>query len=396
MLNANGERALAYVAKVEWVKPIEGADNIELIGIKGWTCIAKIGEFKENDLCVYFEIDSKLPAKEWSAFMEKRNYKVKTMKLGKFGVVSQGLALPLDVFTEKFAAEEDTDVTEILGVTYHNAEDNARKSNKSNKYQSMIDRKPKIFKNKFVKIIMRFELGRKIMFKLFGKKSDNKSFPTHFPHIHKTDEERVENMTWILHNKSPWIVTTKVDGTSSTYILERKHKKNEFYVLSRNIRQFSEDTSNWHNTNTGLSSNVYWDMAKKYKIQEFLQAMLDKHPEWTYVCIQGETAGPGLQGNPHKLKEVKFYGYNFIDSEKGRWNSEESAKLCSEYDIPWVPIISTDYILPDTLEELKTQADGPCEVEGASGLREGYVYRSLDGVTSFKNVSNKYLLSRKE
>lgn len=28
----NIERALAHIEKIEWIKPIEGADNIELIG----------------------------------------------------------------------------------------------------------------------------------------------------------------------------------------------------------------------------------------------------------------------------------------------------------------------------------------------------------------------------
>ena len=64
----DGKRALAHTEKVEWVKPIEGADNIELIGVLGWTCIAKIGEFKEGDICAYIEIDSKVPEKEWSEF----------------------------------------------------------------------------------------------------------------------------------------------------------------------------------------------------------------------------------------------------------------------------------------------------------------------------------------
>ena len=58
----NDKRALAYTTYIDWVKPIEGADSIELGGIGGWTCIAKIGEFKAGDLCVYFEIDSKVPA----------------------------------------------------------------------------------------------------------------------------------------------------------------------------------------------------------------------------------------------------------------------------------------------------------------------------------------------
>ena len=29
------ERALAHVEKIEWIRPIEGADNIELIGVLG-------------------------------------------------------------------------------------------------------------------------------------------------------------------------------------------------------------------------------------------------------------------------------------------------------------------------------------------------------------------------
>ena len=37
------ERALAHIEKVEWVNPIEGADNIELIGILGWVCVANVG-----------------------------------------------------------------------------------------------------------------------------------------------------------------------------------------------------------------------------------------------------------------------------------------------------------------------------------------------------------------
>ena len=46
----DGKRSLAHVEKVAWVKPIEGADNIEVIGVLGWVCIAKIGEFKKGSL----------------------------------------------------------------------------------------------------------------------------------------------------------------------------------------------------------------------------------------------------------------------------------------------------------------------------------------------------------
>ncbi|MBQ6218591.1 MAG: hypothetical protein IJJ47_02555 [Methanosphaera sp.] len=49
----DGKRSLAHVEKISWVKEIEKADNIEQIGVLGWTCISKIGEFKEGDYCVY-------------------------------------------------------------------------------------------------------------------------------------------------------------------------------------------------------------------------------------------------------------------------------------------------------------------------------------------------------
>ena len=47
-------------------------------------------------------------------------------------------------------------------------------------------------------------------------------------------------------------------------------------------------------------------------------------------------------------------------------------------------------------EELKAQADGKVDIEDGEGLREGFVYRSKDGITSFKNVSNQYLLEKGE
>ena len=72
------ERALAHVEKIEWIRPIEGADNIELIGVLGWVCIAKKGEFNVGDMAVYIEIDSKCPeTDERFAFLANKKFKVK-------------------------------------------------------------------------------------------------------------------------------------------------------------------------------------------------------------------------------------------------------------------------------------------------------------------------------
>ena len=175
--------------------------------------------------------------------------------------------------------------------------------------------------------------------------------------------------------------------------MERKGRKKEYWVCSRNIRQLNREQECYH------KDNAYWEANDKYHIQDFLETMLNLHPEWKYVALQGETAGcissgAKIQGDPHKFGELRFFGYNFITSDVGRWNSIDAAKLCSEYGIEWVPIVDDNYILPDDFEDFKLSADGPCEAEGASGAREGYVYRNYDDNTlSFKNVSRQYLLN---
>lgn len=763
------ERKLAHIEQIAWIKPIEGADNIEKVGVLGWVLIARNGEFKVGDKCCFFEIDSKLPEEDWSAFMAAKHYKVKTMKLGKFekdrgGVISQGLALPITSIP-KLADKEwniGDDVTDLLGVKYSVAEDNIRKakSNPDAKYNAMASRHPKLAKKKWFRWLMKRTWGKKLLYFFFGRKKDNEhGFPTKFEFVHKTDETRClvagtkietnygkiriseivnkqkdvlvksinnnnneieykpilqfqkfdpeetiyirykkginsnptnhssgaansivcskdhrlftrngyknakditlddqfmmsfitynddgisalygmllgdsylaidkrlgdcstcrvaftqgeqqldylkekvrlldikanirqeksgytdhkvytvytpvdEHLTqslmedgsivdrkiyitenfckrlnaislafWYLDdgcirhnnddifnpsiefstyaydineiellcktlgryeltptiydgkkngkyigstiklnvkdtdkflgiispyipycmrykttdkyknveyllantiyarteqilpvpiieiksyrklplydievadnhnfiandivnhncealdqeslfkNKEPLIQTTKCDGTSGTFILERlKNKKYEYYVCSRNVRQLTPDQATYHD------DNVYWNAEFKFHIKDFLQKMLELHPEWNYVAIQGEICGPNIQGNPHKLTDLRFLAFNFIDSVDGRWNSINGKILCEQHGIEWVPIVNEEYYLPDDMETLKLQADGECEIPGSSGLREGYVYRSYDGVRSFKNVSRQYLL----
>ena len=161
----NNKRALAYTARCGAIRPIEGADNIDLMAVNGWNVIVKKGEFTEGDLCVYFEIDSKLPARDWSEFMIKKGYKVKTMKLNKFGVVSQGLALPIDSFGIDIADEENIDLTDILEVVYSVEEDNKRKA-EIDKYDKMRQRHLDLFKkNKLVKWLFARQWGRKLLFR---------------------------------------------------------------------------------------------------------------------------------------------------------------------------------------------------------------------------------------
>lgn len=382
------KRALAYTTRVGKIDKIDGADNIELITVLGWRVIAKIGEFKEGDLCVYFEIDSKLPQKEWSEFMAAKGYKVKTMKLSKFGVISQGLALPVSVFDIEIPNEENVDVTDLLGVKYSVEEDNKRKANNdpNAKYKSMASRRPNIFKKRWARWLMKREFGRKLMFFFFGRKKDK---PRGFPaFIKKTDEERVENQPWRIGDGKEYLVTEKLDGTSCTYALERKGRnKFEFYVCSRNVRQKDENQACYHD------HNIYWDLAFKYDIENKLKSYLQENSGAKWVCIQGEGVG-SVQGNSLKLKEDDLYVFNFIDSVNGRWNSVFGKEYVKSWNMKWVPILGTAF-MPSTMEELKQLATGK-SVVNPNVMREGLVYRSLDGSDSFKNVSREYLLKHNQ
>ena len=380
----NGKRALAYITTLDEIKPIENYDRVEHGRVGGWWCIInKNDNMQVGDKVVYFEVDSKVPeSDERFAFLEKRHYKIKTLKMCR--VLSQGLIMPLSAFPELEGKDVNTDVTDLLKITYAEAEDNARKNGNPNaKYESMKARHKKLFKKPWAKWMMKRAWGRKVMFFFFGKKKDNpRGFPTF---ISKTDEERVENQPWRVGDGKTYVCTEKLDGTSCTYALERKGKnKFEFYVCSRNVRQKDETQECYHD------HNIYWDLAFKYDIEKHLKSYLNLKPMCKWVAIQGEGVG-NVQGNPLKLKEDDLYVFNFKDSIVGRWDSVKAKKFVeTNYGMKWVPIIG-EVKMPDTMEELKALADGP-SVVNPDVMREGYVYRSLDGQDSFKNVSNKYLI----
>ena len=130
-------------------------------------------------------------------------------------------------------------------------------------------------------------------------------------------------------------------------------------------------------------------MAKKYAIENHLKKYLVEHPDEKWVCIQGESVG-NVQGNPLQLKEDDLYIFNFITEKLGRFSSLDGREIILDWGMKWVPVLGMDKT-KDTMEEMKEFADGNSEVN-PSVMREGIVYRSLDGQESFKNVSREYLL----
>lgn len=395
----NGKRALAYPVIINEVKEHPNADRLDIAIVGGWQVIVGKGEFKSGDTAMYFEIDSKLPDKfpfNEMDFLKSKHYKIKTQKIR--GSLSQGFIVSLDTLGLKIDSYNhisdnegkkynfETDFTDIIGVTYSDAEDNKRKKDNPNaKYDSMKSRHKKLFCKPYIKWLMKKSWGRKLLFFIFGRKKDK---PRGFPEfISKTDEERIENQPWRLQEGKSWVMTEKLDGTSCTYALKRlKRNKFEFYVCSRNVRQKDENQNCYHD------HNIYWDLAFKYNIETMLKNWLITHLEDEWVAIQGEGVG-SVQGNPLKLKEDDLYVFNFKTSSKGRLPSLQGKDTIEGWGMKWVPVLGI-CTLPHNMEDMKKMADGKSQLN-PEVIREGIVYRSSDGKESFKNVSNEYLLSRK-
>lgn len=396
------QRELAYVVQIDEIRPIEGYDRVEHARVGGWWVIVKKDQFQVGDLAIYIEVDSKVPETEVFEFLAKRNYKVKTLKMCK--VISQGLLMhPYDFDWEiqvdhSIWAPEDGDhgrydlgdfLTEKLGITYADAEDNKRKANSQDKYKLMAQRRPDIFRQGWAKWMMRRDWGKKVMFFFFGKKKDKKNgWPAW---VVKTDEERCQNMPWLFpgNPEEKWIATEKIDGTSTTFTMCGRGKKREFYICSRNVVFDKPDKKCFYET------NVYTEMAEKYNIEEKMSQIMADYPELDYVTIQGETYGEGIQKRDYRMKEHNFMAFNLIFGAKNcppsRFNPVKMTNiLFYKYGIPCVPIVSESFIIPETCEELLVMAEGESIIDG--GMREGLVFRSADGVKSFKAVSNPFLL----
>ncbi len=372
-------RKLAHIEKIEWKRPIEGADRIELVGVLGWQCIAKKDEFNIGDLCVYIEIDSIVDKTNPDfEFLEKRHYKIKTMKMK--GVLSQGIVFPLSILHDDKKHSIGDDVTEILKITQ--IEDEVPKQREVNPLDRLRQVHKKLCKNRVFKWFMKFKWFRKIAFKLLLPKKKPKNFPSW---IIKTDETRLQNMPFVLeeYKGKKMVVTEKLDGTSTSFGLRKeKKRKYEFAVCSRNVRQADINQKCFYD------DNVYHEMAIKYNVREVLQKILERYNATT-VVLQGETIGEAIQKNKYGLKGRDFYAFNLVIDGK-KIDSAVATDIVHAYGIKWVPIITAEFILLPTVDEMLEYANGNsvlCET-----LREGVVIRDHDNTTSFKCISNQFLL----
>ena len=250
----------------------------------------------------------------------------------------------------------------------------------------MMNRHPKLAKSKFGRWCMKHKTAKKILYFILG--GDKKNATKKFPYwVVKTDEERIQNcFNRMKEIDTKWIATEKRDGTSTTMSLKGHGKKQEYVVCSRNVVMTNRKDGSWYDV------NVYTEMSDKYGIENVLKQLLTD--EYEFVTIQGETFGEGIQKRDYGLKEHVFEVFNVIfgykDGTTKRLNPIEMKELLDKYDIPTVPIVDTEYIMPETCEEVLNVCGGEAAIYG--GMREGLVFRSVDGVNSFKAVDNNFLV----
>lgn len=364
-------RKLASVQTVKAIKPIEGADRIEIVQILNWDCVARKGEYRVGDKVIYFEIDSLLPdipafeflkGSSWSQKLNK--YKISTHKFR--NQISQGLVMPIKDLEEidrqihnreecvPIAYTEGTDLTEILGIE---------------KYEPPVSNGP---------------LGDIIH---------------HEWYVPKTDEERIQVCAqdvlpnYVESEQEDWYASIKLDGTSCTVGLF----DDAFLIGGRN---------QWYK-----GPNMYTETVNKYgNIKQKLEDY--KAINGIYVAFQGELCGPGIQSNKLGLKEKEWFVFNAFVSKTGKMDSYVKCdllrmlKLCEEFGLKHVPIISDEckFDFRDTAGDVDKTVDNLLhyvdeikyrdffEDASPNQIAEGVVFRLEDMTNSFKVISNKFLL----
>lgn len=337
-------RKLASIQKIAALDPISGADAIERATVLGWQLVVKKGEFQVGDWCVYCEIDSvlpDLPAFEW---VRTRNPRIRTIRLR--GQISQGICFPTDILPVGFPLIEDTDCTEVLGIT---------------KYEPPIP----------ASLAGLMKAG----------------FPSFVP---KTDETRVQTLQAVLDKYAGerCFITEKLDGSSATFFL----RNGEFGVCSRNMELVEDD------------ANTFWKVAKMLHLKGKMGLLNGNY------ALQGELVGEGIQSNKLKIKGHTVFFFNLFDIDHHAYVSFENFKDCiRKMDLQTVPIILDDMLLPNNIRTLVDLSKRKSLLNSNTWV-EGIVVRSLEektdtelanvlqnrGRLSFKVINPEFLLKYDE
>jgi RNA ligase (TIGR02306 family) len=350
--------SVCYVARINEIKPIPGADNIEQAVVGGWNAIIQKGQYAEGGLVVVTTTDAVIP-QELSDAINVTNYlrkgqRVRTVKLR--GVYSECLIMPLSLLVGRSkvikTAKEGDDMMENLGVY---------------KYEPPIKQ-------------ITLSSGKRIRF------TENEAFRVYYKF------PNVKNVPGIFTEEDNVQITRKLHGTNARYGIVKKTKLSfwdkikkffrladkwihyEFAVGSHNVEKGS-DSQGYYDT------NVWYEVADKYKIKEKL---------WNYIkvldsvgdapdngiVIYGEIYGPGIQKNyDYGLKELEFAVFDIT------YNNKYDSVIHTEYvtknvlRLPHVPIL---YIGPWS-QKVQDKHVFNNMIEGTKVPHEGIVIKHVSG-----------------
>lgn len=309
------QNSVCYVAKINEVRAIEGADNIELVVAGGWNAITKKGEYNVGNAVIIATTDAVIPEKLSDA-MGVTNYlrkgqRVRTVKLR--GVYSECLIIPGNYLKAKFLVE-GADCMEALGIT---------------KYEPPVKQ-------------VQLASGRKIKWR------DNQNFHIYykFPNL--------KNVAGLFTEEDEVQITRKIHGTNARYGIVKKSK----LTLWDKVKKFFRVADEWieyeyiygsHNCEKGsdsqgfYSTDVWRTSAEEYKIKEKLwRAVKTRTVEeiGSGFVLYGEIYGAGIQKNyEYGLKDTRFAAFDLtID---GKYMDPEMTEYIVEgvLELPHVTIL---------------------------------------------------------
>lgn len=367
-------RKLASIQTISNIFDVPETDNLQLAQINGWQVVTnKQNKFQVNDKVIYCEIDSILPEMPVYEFLRSKKFRIKTQKIR--GVLSQGIIFPLSILYEY--VNENLSINDIDNFI------------NSVKIEQDVTNEMKITK-----------YDPDIYIKSNGNRNlTGKPFPEF---LIKTDEERIQNLTWLFHQEhtknADLAIYEKIEGSSISIYLNN----GIFGVCSRNLELELTDDSK------------YIQVVRQYDLEAKMKE-LNRN-----ICIQAELIGEGIQGNIYKLTGNDMYVFNIYDIDNKQFLSiDEVTQVCKTLGLKEVPRIYVfdDYIkLEDyELKEILNLANGYSKLN-SEVLREGLVFKAVDNKPlykelvnidgnkhlnfihkrfSFKAISNEYLLKQK-
>jgi RNA ligase (TIGR02306 family) len=195
------------------------------------------------------------------------------------------------------------------------------------------------------------------------------NFPSFIP---KTTQSRIQNLHRLPEGKL-FEVTEKLHGTSCTIY----STDGEWGICSKDT-EFKLD---------GNDKNTFVNT---------LQKLLHKLPlDGPDLAIQGEIIGYGINGNQYKIDGSRFLVFDIYNITTATYMlPEERLRYCHKNQLTHVPIIHKELSLEgETVESLLLTADTTSTLHTCKA--EGLVFKSTTDDTSFKVISNKWLLKEK-